>query len=128
MPLIRVIGNAGLSLLTKLSMGYWDLFDPTNGYTAIHAGVASALPFDRINERYFFESDMLFRLSIIRARVIELPMPSIYRDQDSHLYVWRCLITFPAWHLRNLFTIICCCGSATTSAPSRTSCIKEEVL
>ena len=103
MPVVRVVGNAGLSLLTKLSTGYWDLFDPTNGYTAIHAGVAGALPFDRINRQYFFESDMLFRLSIIRARVIELPMASIYRDQESHLDVWRCLVTFPAWHMKNLF-------------------------
>ena len=40
MPRIRIFGNAILSLMTKLSSGYWDLFDPTNGYTAIHAGVA----------------------------------------------------------------------------------------
>ena len=60
MPPMRLFGNAMLSLLTKLSSGYWDLFDPTNGFTAIHADAARFLPFDKISKRYFFESDMLF--------------------------------------------------------------------
>lgn len=102
MPLGRILGNAGLSFLTKLSTGYWDLFDPTNGYTAIHADVAAALPFARLHRRYFFESDMLFRLAVIRARVVELPMESVYGAETSHLGVWRCLVTFPGLHLRNL--------------------------
>ena len=69
MPASRLIGNAGLSFLAKLSTGYWDLFDPTNGYVAIHADVARLLPLDRLHPRYFFESDMLFRLATLRARV-----------------------------------------------------------
>lgn len=48
MPALRLFGNAVLSLMTKLSSGYWDLFDPTNGYTAIHADVARRLPFWKI--------------------------------------------------------------------------------
>lgn len=44
MPKLRLFGNAVLSFMTKLSSGYWDLFDPTNGYTAIHADVARHLP------------------------------------------------------------------------------------
>ena len=54
MPLIRLFGNATLSLMAKLSTGYWDLFDPNNGYTAIHAQVASSLPFKKISQRFFF--------------------------------------------------------------------------
>ena len=101
MPLVRIIGNAGLSFLTKLSTGYWDLFDPTNGYTAIHARVAAVLPLGRLHPRYFFESDLLFRLSTVRARVIELPMASTYGTERSHLSVFRCLATFPWLHVRN---------------------------
>jgi glycosyltransferase involved in cell wall biosynthesis len=48
MPKIRLFGNAVLSFMTKLSSGYWDLFDPTNGYTAIHADVARHLHFEKI--------------------------------------------------------------------------------
>ena len=59
MPVIRIFGNAVLSFATKLSSGYWNIFDPTNGYTAIHAGIAQRLPLDKLSKRYFFESDML---------------------------------------------------------------------
>lgn len=55
MPPVRLFGNSVLSLLTKLSSGYWDLFDPTNGYTAIHADVARRLPFLKISRRYFLK-------------------------------------------------------------------------
>lgn len=102
MPASRVVGNAGLSFMTKLSTGYWDLFDPTNGYTAIHADVAAALPLERLHPRFFFESDLLFRLSTIQARVIELPLMAQYNAPNSHLNELRCLITFPGLHLRNL--------------------------
>jgi glycosyltransferase involved in cell wall biosynthesis len=102
MPGRRLIGNAGLSFLTKMSSGYWDIFDPTNGYTAIHAGVSALLPADRIHHRYFFESDMLFRLGTLRARIIELPIDAFYGDEVSHLNVWHCLLTFPFLHIRNM--------------------------
>lgn len=102
LPLRRLIGNAGLSFLAKASSGYWDLFDPVNGYTAIHAEVAALLPTERIHKRYFFESDMLFRLGTLRALVLELPIEAIYGDEVSHLNDWHCLITFPFLHLRNL--------------------------
>jgi hypothetical protein len=60
-----------LSILNKLSSGYWNLFDPTNGFTAIHARVAAALPLEQVSRGYFFESDMLFHLNIVRAVVRE---------------------------------------------------------
>ncbi|HVJ00466.1 MAG TPA: glycosyltransferase family 2 protein [Sphingomonas sp.] len=101
MPSARIVGNAGLSFLTKLSTGYWDLFDPANGYVAIHAEVVRLLPLDRLHRRYFFESDMLFRLATLRARVIELPIEPVYHDERSHLSELRCLATFPFLHMRN---------------------------
>jgi dolichol-phosphate mannosyltransferase len=101
MPRRRLIGNAGLSFLSKLSTGYWNLFDPTNGYIAIHAEVARLIPARKVHPRYFFESDLLFRLSILRARVIELPLETVYRDELSGVSEWRCLVTFPFLHMRN---------------------------
>src|SRR5690606_21657002 len=102
MPVSRIIGNAGLSFLTKLSTGYWNLFDPTNGYTALHADVAAVLPLDRLHKGYFFESDLLFRLGVARARIVELPMAAQYGEETSHLSRLKCLLTFPVLHLRNL--------------------------
>lgn len=101
MPAIRIFGNAALSFLSKLSTGYWDIFDPTNGYTAIHADVARRLPFEKISRRYFFESDMLFRLNTLRAVVFDVPMDARYEDEVSSLKVSRVLFDFAAKHARN---------------------------
>jgi dolichol-phosphate mannosyltransferase len=99
MPLIRLIGNTGLSFFTKLSSGYWNLFDPTNGFTAICTKVAEQLPFNKIDHRYFFESDMLFRLNILRAVVLDIPMHSKYGEEQSSLKVSQ---EFTQFLLKNL--------------------------
>ncbi len=101
MPRMRVFGNASLSFLTKISSGYWDIVDPTNGFTAINAAVASALPAAKISKRYFFESDMLFRLGCMRARVVDIPMPSIYGDEVSGLSIRKVVGEFARKHLVN---------------------------
>ncbi|MFL9828505.1 glycosyltransferase family 2 protein [Rhodoplanes sp. SY1] len=101
MPPVRLVGNAGLSFLTKISTGYWKSFDPTNGYFAIHGDVARLLPLDRIARRYFFESDLLFRLSTFRAKVVDVPMPAVYGDETSGLAPARMVIPFALGHLRN---------------------------
>lgn len=101
MPRVRLIGNALLSLLTKLSCGYWDLFDPTNGFTAIHANVARLLPFDKISNRYFFETDMLFRLNTLRAVVVDVPMEAKYGDEVSSLSISKIVGEFLLKHVRN---------------------------
>lgn len=101
MPAIRIFGNAVLSFMSKLSTGYWSIFDPTNGYTAIHAKVASHLPMDRISKRYFFETDMLFRLNTLRAAVVDIPMDAVYGDEESNLRISKILPEFLGKHLRN---------------------------
>ena len=101
MPTLRLFGNTVLSFMTKLSSGYWDLFDPTNGYTAIHADVARRLPFDKISRRYFFETDMLFRLNTIRAVVVDVPMDARYADEVSNLRISQIAGEFLVKHMRN---------------------------
>ncbi|AYA92958.1 glycosyltransferase family 2 protein [Stenotrophomonas sp. Pemsol] len=102
MPLLRRIGNLGLSFMAKASSGYWDIFDPTNGYTAIHANVASHLPMNSISRRYFFETDLLFRLNTLRAVVKDVPMDARYADEESNLKVSRVVGEFAFKHARNL--------------------------
>ena len=101
MPAIRLIGNAALSFLAKLSTGYWSLFDPTNGYTAIHAKVARRLDFKQLSQRYFFETDVLFRLNTVRAVVVDVPMDAHYGDEKSNLRISKILGEFLFKHLRN---------------------------
>lgn len=101
MPGIRVLGNGGLSLLTKLSTGYWNISDPTNGFTAIHAEVLRMLPLEMISKRYFFESDLLFRLSVIRAVVWDVAMSARYGSEKSNLSILKSLMEFPGKHFKN---------------------------
>ncbi len=103
MPLVRVLGNTALSFVNKLSSGYWNVMDPTNGYTAIHASALSALPLAKIEKRYFFESDMLFRLNTVRAVVRDVPMRSVYGDEKSNLSVLKVLRDFPTKYLGRFF-------------------------
>src|SRR5438552_16103383 len=92
MPPVRLAGNAVLSFVTKLSSGYWNIFDPTNGYIAIHARVLAELPLHKISRRYFFESDMLFRLNSISAVVQDIPMNAAYGLERSGLRVSRIVL------------------------------------
>ncbi|MFT3756220.1 MAG: glycosyltransferase family 2 protein [Pseudoxanthomonas sp.] len=103
MPKLRIFGNAVLSFFNKISSGYWDVFDPTNGYTAIHSRMLERLPLTKISRRYFFESDMLFRLNIMRAVVIDVPMHAKYGAETSNLKISRVLLDFSFKHVRNMF-------------------------
>jgi glycosyltransferase involved in cell wall biosynthesis len=103
MPLVRFLGNAVLSFVSKFASGYWDVFDPTNGYTAIHARVAKLLPFDKISEGYFFESDMLFRLNTVRAVIAEIPIEARYGEEESNLRPISILPEFVFKHTGNFF-------------------------
>lgn len=89
MPGFRLVGNLCLSFLNKLSSGYWRIFDPTNGFTAIHANVLRVLPLEKIARDYFFESDMLYHLATIRAVVRDVPQEAAYGGETSHLNVAR---------------------------------------
>jgi dolichol-phosphate mannosyltransferase len=101
MPPSRLFGNAVLSFLTKLSSGYWSVFDPTNGFTAIHRAALSRLRLPTIKRDYFFESDMLHHLYLERAVVIDVPMPAKYGDAGSSLSVLGSILPFLRGNLRN---------------------------
>jgi dolichol-phosphate mannosyltransferase len=103
MPLMRVFGNGVLSFITKLSSGYWSIFDPTNGYVAIHASVFNLIPKEKIAQRFFFESDLLFRLNLVRALVMDIPMRAIYADEKSNLRVRHVVVPFIWYLMRNCF-------------------------
>lgn len=101
MPVVRLFGNAALSFLTKFSSGYWQLFDPTNGFTAVHRCLLSQLDFARISQRYFFESDLLYHMNQLRAVVAEFPMVSRYAGEPSSLRPIRMIGPFLRGNLYN---------------------------
>ncbi len=100
MPPVRLAGNLGLSFLTKIATGYWDLLDPTNGFTAIGRPALHQLNLDRVARGFFFETDMLFHLYLAGAVAMDVAIPARYGEETSDLSPLRALITFPWWLLR----------------------------
>lgn len=83
MPRHRVFGNVVMSFMTKAASGYWGLFDPQNGYTAIHRTALERLTFDRIAKRYDFENDLLIHLNILGVTARDVPVPALYAEEVS---------------------------------------------
>ncbi|MCL4528991.1 MAG: glycosyltransferase family 2 protein, partial [Chloroflexi bacterium] len=95
MPIIRRVGNMGLGFLAKAATGYWNLFDPTNGFIAVRAEALSQLPLDQIDRGYYFETSMLANLYLLGAVVQDVSMPARYQGEASSLVIHRVLFEFP---------------------------------
>jgi glycosyltransferase involved in cell wall biosynthesis len=77
-PRARYLGNAALSLLTKIASGYWHVADSQAGYTALGLETLGRLDLDRVYRRYGFPNDMLVHLNVVNARVRDVPSRPIY--------------------------------------------------
>jgi glycosyltransferase involved in cell wall biosynthesis len=77
-PRTRYLGNALLSLLTKIASGYWHVADSQAGYTALALATLERLDLHRIYKRYGFPNDMLVHLNVVNARVRDVPSRPIY--------------------------------------------------
>jgi glycosyltransferase involved in cell wall biosynthesis len=90
MPRHRYLGNAVLSMLTKIASGYWHVADSQSGYTAISRELLERLDLDRIYRRYGFPNDMLVHLNVWNARVRDIPSRPIYGvGERSEIRLWR---------------------------------------
>ena len=89
MPRTRVIGNVVVGFLAKASSGYWHLFDPLNGYTAVRTDALRRLPLDRVRRDYSFECDLLVYLNIIHAKGKDVPVPASYGEERSGIRLFR---------------------------------------
>jgi len=102
MPKVRLFGNSALSFMVKASSGYWNIMDPTNGYTAISRKALNRLNLGGLAKRYFFESDMLINLNIQGCVVKDISIPARYSDESSSLSVVKTLFEFPYKLLKGL--------------------------
>ena len=103
MPFLRKFGNISLSFFNRFSSGYWNLFDTTNGYLCFNSKIIEFLPLEKLSKDYFFESDLLNWLYIIRAKVKDIPTRSIYNNEKSNINLFSVLIKFPPLYFRNFF-------------------------
>jgi len=95
MPPVRLIGNGMLSLLTKAVSGYWSIFDPTNGYTAVRSNVLRLIDPVWIRSRYFFETSMLIALNAAGAVTADVHMDARYGNEKSSMSILSVLLKFP---------------------------------
>lgn len=94
MPLMRVIGNVGLTFMTKMASGYWDIFDAQNGYYAIGPRALKQLDFDGMTKGWPFENDILIHLNILGMRVTDVPIPAVYGEEISDIKIWKIIFPF----------------------------------
>lgn len=102
MPGSRWFGNVALSFLTKVASGYWHVFDSQCGFLAITAHTLRRLKLDGIARDYFFENDMLIRLNVIDARVVDVATAALYGTETSYVRIGRVTWSFP-WRLARGF-------------------------
>lgn len=100
MPRHRLLGNIMLTFLTKLASGYWHIFDPQNGYTAIRTDALRTLDLDSIHKRFFFENDILVHLNLQNFRVKDVAIPARYGEEESDINLFNIGLAFPLLLLR----------------------------
>jgi glycosyltransferase involved in cell wall biosynthesis len=89
MPPSRWLANRALSLSHWLATGYRGIGDPANGYTAIHSTALKRIGIEALADCFFFETDMLFRLHLAGAVVVDVPLPARYPGGVSNLSLRR---------------------------------------
>jgi glycosyltransferase involved in cell wall biosynthesis len=99
---LRLFGNSILTLLTKVSSGYWNIMDPQNGYTAVSREVLEAIDLDSIYTKYGYCNDILVKLNVFGFRVLDISIPARYGNEKSKIR-YRNYILKVSWLLMNNF-------------------------
>jgi len=102
-PHYRYLGNAVLSLLTKIASGYWHVADSQSGYTAVAHHTLEELDLDRLYPRYGFPNDMLVHLNIVNARVRDVPSRPVYGVGERSGIKLRNVVPRISWLLLKAF-------------------------
>ena len=102
-PHARYLGNAMLSLLTKIASGYWHVADSQSGFTAISLATLEKLDLDRVYPRYGFPNDMLVHLNVVEARVRDVPSRPVYNVGEQSGIRYSRVIPAISWLLFKAF-------------------------
>ncbi|WP_123620096.1 glycosyltransferase family 2 protein [Halorubrum sp. CSM-61] len=101
MPRFRLFGNHVLTFLTRVASGYWQVTDPQNGYTAVRTDVLERVSVEEMYEYYGYLNDLLVRLNIAGADIVDVPLPAVYDDEDSHIRYEEYIVNVSQMLLRN---------------------------
>lgn len=102
-PRHRYLGNAVLSMLTKIASGYWHVADSQSGYTAVSLDMLDKLDLERLYPRYGFPNDMLVHLNVWNARVRDFPQKPVYGVGEKSGMRIRKVIPRISWLLLKAF-------------------------
>ncbi|MBM4039386.1 MAG: glycosyltransferase family 2 protein [Planctomycetes bacterium] len=102
-PHVRYLGNAFLSLLTKIASGYWNVADSQTGYTAISREALATLPLDRLYPRYGYPNHLLVMLNVYSFRVADVPVAPVYGVGEKSGIRLRRVIPRMSWLLLKCF-------------------------
>ncbi|WP_336035101.1 glycosyltransferase family 2 protein [Halobacterium yunchengense] len=132
MPAFRFVGNATLAALTKVASGYWESGDPQSGYTAISLRALETADVESMYEFYGYCNDILVKLNVAGMRVVDVPRPITYGDEESHIkyrtyvprvsamlarnFVWRLKTNYLAFDFHPLVAAYAAGGAASLTA------------
>jgi len=103
MPRVRRFGSVVLTFMTKTASGYWHIFDSQCGFTAMRAHLLKMIDLDAIAKDYFFENDMLIWINTVDARVVDVPIKTVYGSEVSDVRISRVMWSFPPRLVRGWF-------------------------
>jgi dolichol-phosphate mannosyltransferase len=102
MPGLRKFGAVALSFMTKMASGYWHVFDSQCGFTAVKVSMLRLIDLSRVADDFFFENDMLIWMATVGARVVDVPIATLYGSEVSSMSLGRVVLSFPSRLLRGL--------------------------
>ena len=105
MPLIRIFGASALTFISKITTNNFNLKDVTNGLFGMKSRVLKEINLKNLKLNYFFEQDLIFRISLKKIKVYQINSEVIYSDETSSLSVFKSIIPFLIYHIQNFFYI-----------------------
>ena len=103
MPAFRFVGNATLGGITKIASGYWNIGDPQSGYTVISRRALEETAVEDMYEFYGYCNDLLVKLNVAGMRVVDVPRPIVYGDEESHIKYRTYIPKVSGMLLKNFF-------------------------
>ncbi len=109
----RTLGNAMLTMITKIGSGYWHIMDPQNGYAAISRQALEVMNLDSIYPYYGYCNDMLVKLNAFEMRAMDVMIPAVYGRETSSIKYSRYIVKVAPmifksflWRLKTKYVVL----------------------
>jgi len=105
MPRTRFFANWLITAITKISSGYFKVYDVVDGYTATTRKVIDAIDWSKVWRGYGYPMNFLIRLNGYGFRVLDVPRKAIYLpgERQSQIKGLRYALRVTPMLLRGFF-------------------------